>query len=72
MKAMQTDRRGFVGWDPLDGSNFGGKTVRFGKITQKGRNAMPKKTKLNLEFLLVKAELKGVPEKGSLRSRNIG
>ena len=32
---------------------------------------MPKKTKLNLEFLLVKAELKGVPEKGSLRSRNI-
>jgi len=33
---------------------------------------MPKKTKLNLEFLLVKAELEGVSEKGLLRSRNIG
>ena len=33
---------------------------------------MPKKTKVNLEFLLVKAELKGIPEKGLLRSRNIG
>ena len=30
---------------------------------------MPKKTKANLEFLLVKAESKGVPEKGSARSR---
>ena len=33
---------------------------------------VPKKTKANLEFLLVKAELKGIPEKGLLRSRNIG
>ena len=29
---------------------------------------MPKKTKANLEFLLVKAEVKGIPEKGLLRS----
>ena len=33
---------------------------------------MAKTTKTNLEFLLVKAELKGIPEKGLLRSRNIG
>ena len=33
---------------------------------------MAKKTKANLEFLLVKAEVKGIPEKGLLRSRNIG
>jgi len=33
---------------------------------------MAKKTKANLEFLLVKAELKGIPEKGLLRSHNIG
>ena len=33
---------------------------------------MIKRVKVNLEFLLVKAELKGVPEKGLLRSRNIG
>ena len=33
---------------------------------------MARKTKANLEFLLVKAELKGIPEKGLLRSRNIG
>ena len=33
---------------------------------------MAKKAKANLEFLLVKAELKGIPEKGLLRSRNIG
>ena len=33
---------------------------------------MARKIKANLEFLLVKAELKGVPEKGLLRSRNIG
>ena len=32
---------------------------------------MAKKAKENLEFLLVKAELKGIPEKGLLRSRNI-
>ncbi len=31
-----------------------------------------KRAKANLEFLLVKAELKGIPEKGLLRSRNIG
>ena len=33
---------------------------------------MAKTAKTNLEFLLVKAELKGIPEKGLLRSRNIG
>ena len=33
---------------------------------------MAKHMKANLEFLLVKAELKGVPEKGLLKSRNIG
>ena len=33
---------------------------------------MAKRTKANLEFLLVKAELKGVPEKALLKSRNIG
>ena len=33
---------------------------------------MAKRTKVNLEFLLVKAELKGVPEKALLKSRNIG
>ena len=33
---------------------------------------MAKKVKANLEFLLAKAELKGIPEKGLLRSRNIG
>ena len=33
---------------------------------------MARKTKASLEFLLVKAELKGIPEKGLLRSRNIG
>ena len=33
---------------------------------------MAKATKTNLEFLLVKAEVKGIPEKGLLRSRNIG
>ena len=34
--------------------------------------AATKRTRANLEFLLVKEELKGVPEKGLLRSRNIG
>ena len=34
--------------------------------------ATTKRAKANLEFLLVKAELKGIPEKGLLRSRNIG
>ena len=33
---------------------------------------MANKVKANLEFLLVKAELKGVPEKALLKSRNIG
>ena len=33
---------------------------------------MAKKTKSNLEFLLVRAEVLGVPEKGLLKSRNIG
>ena len=33
---------------------------------------MGSRTKANIEFLLVKAEMKGVPEKGLLRSRNIG
>ena len=32
---------------------------------------MAKKVKVNLEFLLVKAEVNGVPEKGLPRSRNI-
>ena len=34
--------------------------------------AMTKRTKANIEFLLVRAELNGVPEKGLHRSRNIG
>jgi len=34
--------------------------------------ATSKRTKVNIEFLLVKAELKGIPEKGLLKSRNIG
>ena len=34
--------------------------------------ATTKRTKVNLEFLLVKAELKGSPEKALLKSRNIG
>ncbi len=33
---------------------------------------MAKKVKANLEFLLVRAEVLGVPEKGLLKSRNIG
>ena len=34
--------------------------------------AATKRTKANLEFLLVKAEVKGIPEKALLKSRNIG
>ena len=34
--------------------------------------ATAKRAKVNIEFLLVKAEVKGIPEKGLLRSRNIG
>ena len=34
--------------------------------------ATTKRAKVNLEFLFVKAEVKGIPEKGLLRSRNIG
>ena len=33
---------------------------------------MAKRVKANIEFLLVKAEVKGVPEKALLKSRNIG
>ena len=33
---------------------------------------MAKTTKTNLEFLLVKAEVKGVPENVLLKSRNVG
>ena len=33
---------------------------------------MAKKAKASLEFLFVKVELKGIPEKGLLRNRNIG
>ena len=33
---------------------------------------MAKKAKAHLEFLLVTAELKGIPEMGLLRSCNIG
>ena len=32
---------------------------------------MAKKVKANLEFLLVKAELNGIPEKGLLRSKRV-
>ena len=34
--------------------------------------AAAKQARASLEFLLVKAELKGVPEKALLKSRNIG
>ena len=34
--------------------------------------ATAKRTKVNIEFQLVRAELKGVPEKALLKSRNIG
>ena len=34
--------------------------------------AATKRIKTNVEFLLVKAELNGIPEKGLLKSRNIG
>lgn len=34
--------------------------------------ATAKKTKATIEFLLVRAELNGIPEKGLLKSRNIG
>ncbi len=34
--------------------------------------AATRRTKVNVEFLLVKAEIKGVPEKALLKSRNIG
>jgi hypothetical protein len=34
--------------------------------------ATAKKAKANIEFLLVRAEVKGIPEKALLRSRNIG
>ena len=34
--------------------------------------ANAKRAKANLEFLLVRAELNGVPEKGLLKSRNVG
>ena len=36
------------------------------------RVAVTRRTKVNVEFLLVKAEIKGVPEKALLKSRNIG
>ena len=34
--------------------------------------ATAKRAKVNLEFLLVKAEMKGIPERALLKSRNIG
>ncbi len=34
--------------------------------------AVTRRTKVNVEFMLVKAEIKGVPEKALLKSRNIG
>ena len=46
--------------------------ARFCKMERREEGAMAKKTNVNLEFLLVKAELRGIPEKGLLRSRNIG
>ena len=47
---------------PNGGDDLGGENARFCKITRKEAEAMAKKMKANLEFLLVKAELKGVPE----------
>jgi len=34
--------------------------------------ATAKRAKVNLEFLLVKAEMKGIPERALLKSCNIG
>ena len=42
------------------------------RLARKGIEAMAKRAKVNIEFLLVRAELKGVPEKVLLKSRNIG
>ena len=36
-----------------------------------GVNAVAKRVKASIEFLLAKAELKGIPEKALLKSRNI-
>ena len=41
------------------------KNVKFCEITRKEIGTMAKKVKATLEFLLVKAEVKGVPEKGT-------
>ena len=38
----------------------------------KAERMATKRAKVNVEFLLVKAELKGIPEKALLKSRNIG
>ena len=62
----------FSGRDPNGVGDNGGKIARFCKITRKEAKTMAKKVKVNLEFLLVKAEVKGVPEKALLKSRNIG
>ena len=41
-------------------------TVSFCKAMRKERRDMAKRAKANLGFLLVKAEVKGIPEKGLL------
>ena len=41
-------------------------------MKERDDTAVAKRARANLEFLFVKAEVKGIPEKGLLRSRNIG
>ena len=53
----------FSGRDPNGVGDFGVKIARFCKITRKEPETMAKKVKANLEFLLVKAEVKGGAEK---------
>ena len=49
----------FSGRDPNGVGDYGVKIARFCKITRKEAKSMAKKVKANLEFLLVKAEVKG-------------
>ena len=44
---------------------FWSKIFTILQCNAKEAKTMPKKTKANLEFLLVKAEVKGVPERGA-------
>ena len=55
-----------MGRHPCGVDDFGRKMTRFWQITRKRAKAMAKSAKANLEFLLVKAEVKGVPEKALL------